>query len=92
MARPKSEGLSDSIGHGRYVVVVRLGRRQIDQILWECRKIAEAHGWELDPHNARADVVEAVVQCMVDHHVLGPARSGVTPFADKITRRLRKRK
>jgi hypothetical protein len=92
MANPKNESVTDNIGRGRYIINVRLGRRAMDRILEECRRIAKARGWELDPHNARADIAEAIVQSMVDWHALGPNPIGVTTFAYNIARRLRKRK
>lgn len=90
MARTESTACAKD--SGRYGVTIRFGQRPMDRILRECEGIAKAQGWELDPRNSRADIVEAIIQAMVDWHVLGPEPIGVTSFAFNITKQLRKRK
>jgi len=71
MARPKSDSVADSIGHGKYIITVRIGRGAVDRLLRECQKVAQSYGWELDLDNSRADIVEAMMQSLADMRLMG---------------------
>lgn len=71
MARPKGKSVADSIGNGRYIITVRVGRSAVDRLMREVRRVADAYGIELEPDQSRADIVEAMVQSLADMRLMG---------------------